>query len=102
MSSYEDTFRGYGGTPPGGYAYDRSSEPDPRWARSQEYIAQLEQRVADMEVEKANLRQQVVAEIRSTAEDSAAVNARIQAFNNEVTPDMDGAAIKALARKHNL
>lgn len=85
-----------------GRRHGDESAPDPRWTAADRRIAELEQQVSDMEAEKATVRQQVVAEIKSAATFSAAMNERLQAFNAEVTPDMDGAAIKKLARKHGL
>lgn len=97
-----DTYRGYGGPAPGGTHHDYTSEPDPTWTAAQQRIEELEQQVSDMQVEKATLRQEVVAEIQSTASYAAAMNERLQAFNAEITPDMDGLAIRRLAQKHKL
>lgn len=84
------------------YAYGAASAERAAATETAQRIADLEQQVATMEAEKADLRQRIVADIRTAAEDSAAINARLQAFNAEVTAGMSGEDIKRLARKHGL
>lgn len=84
------------------YTYGAASAERAAALANQQRIADLEQQVLDMEAERMTLREQIVAEIRGAAEASASENARIQAFNAEVTHDMTGADIARLAKKYGL
>lgn len=85
-----------------GLRHSDDNPADPRWVAADREIAELKQQLSNMRTEREEVRKEVAAEIQSAATFSVAINERLQRFSAEITPDMDGAAIKQLAKKHGL